>query len=254
MNYFTASKCLAMTIFLFLPIKAGFAQGVEEQPVEPHRYECLIEPAVEIDLSTSVAGVIKLINGDRGTPVKRGQVLVRLEATTELAAVELAKAKLEFGQRKVARTKELFREKFASEYSVDEAETETRLAEVELEQAKAMLRLKTLRSPINGIVVEKLADVGEFVADDEIMKLAQLDPLHVEVILPLEQINAIKKGMSATVYPSEPVGGEYKARVIAVDKVLDAASGTFGARLALPNPGSKLPAGMRCMVEFPEAE
>ena len=59
--------------------------------------------------------------------------------------------------------------------------------------------------------------------------------------------------MEATVYPQQPVGGEYKATVITVDKVLDAASGTFGVRLKLPNPKRKLPAGLRCMVKFPKA-
>lgn len=245
----TAGWALALTGLLLLP---PLAQAQLDETIEQdERYECLMEPAVEIALSSSVAGVIKSIKVDRGSVVKRGQILVRLIADAELAAVELAKAKLEFGQRKVKRTEELFSEKFTSEYSVDEAVTETRLAEVELAQAKTILGLKTLRSPINGIVVERLAQVGEFVSDDEILKLAQLNPLHVEVILPLDQLNSIKKGMEATVYPGAAVGGEYKATVVTVDKVLDAASGTFGVRLALPNPDGLLPAGLRCMVKFP---
>ena len=238
------NKLIYAVILLLLPLHAN------AQDEQAERYECLMEPAVEIALSSSVAGVIKTINVDRGDVVKRGQILVKLEAAGELAAIKLAKAKLEFGQRKVDRTKELYREKFTSEYSVDEAVTETRLAEVEVAQARTLLGLKTLRSPINGIVVERLAEAGEFVADDEILKLAQLDPLHVEVILPVDMLNLIKDGMQATVYPGAVVGGEYKAKVITVDKVLDAASGTFGVRLALPNPKSKLPAGLRCMVEF----
>jgi len=222
---------------------AGYAQT--------QGYECLMEPAVEVALSSSVAGIIKSIEVDRGSHVKKGQKLVKLDATAELAAIKLAKAKLEFGQRKVSRTKELFREKFTSEYSVDEAVTETMLAEVELAQARTLYGLKTLTSPISGIVVERLAQVGEFVSDDEVLRLAQLDPLHIEVILPLEQLNIVKEGMEATVYPGQPVGGEYKATVETVDQVLDAASGTFGVRLILPNPGSKLPAGFRCRVKFP---
>jgi len=245
------NKLLSIKRVFILALKGCFLLPLVAFAQQDERYECLIEPAVELALSSSVAGVIKSIKVDRGDVVKKGQVLVRLEATAELATIELAKAKLEFGQRKVERTEELFREKFTSEYSVDEAVTESRLAEVELAQAKALLSLKTLRSPINGIVVERLAQVGEFVSDDEILKLAQLDPLYVEVILPLEQLNSIKKEMEATVFPGPPIEGEYKATVVTVDRVLDAASGTFGVRLALPNPGTLLPAGLRCMVEFP---
>lgn len=246
----TAGWAFALAGLLLLPAAAHAQQ--DEIFEQDKRYECLMEPAVEIALSSPVAGVVKTIRVDRGSTVKRGQILVKLEAAAELAAIELAKAKLEFGQRKVNRTEELYREKFTSEYSVDEAVTETRLAEVELAQANTILGMKTLRSPINGIVVERLAQVGEFVSDDEILRLAQLDPLHIEVILPLDQLNSIKKGMEATVYPGAAVGGEYKATVVTVDKVLDAASGTFGVRLALPNPKGVLPAGLRCMVKFPK--
>ena len=188
------------------------------------RYECLMEPAIQLDLSSSVAGVISSIKVQRGSRVEKGQTLVKLQAAAELAAIRLAKAKLEFGQRKVARTEELFREKFTSEYSVDEAVTEAKLAEVELAQARTLLSLKTLKSPINGIVVERLAEVGEFVSDDEILRIAQLDPLHIEVVLPLEQLNLVSEGMQATVYSDQPVGGEYMATIVTVDQVLDAAS------------------------------
>lgn len=215
-------------------------------------YECLMEPAVEISLSSPVAGVIESISVGRGDRVEEDQELVRLEATAEHAAVELARAKLEFGQRKVARTKELFEEDFTSEYSVDEAVTEARLATVELKQAQAILDQKTIHSPISGLVVDKVADVGEFVDDDEILTLVQLDPLHVEVVVPVDHLDSIRNGMQAMVYPQQPVGGEYQAEVVTVDPVIDAASGTFGVRLELSNPGSELPAGLRCTVAFPD--
>jgi hypothetical protein len=56
--------------------------------------------------------------------------------------------------------------------------------------------------------------------------------------------------MKAEVIPEEPIGGKHKARVVIVDRVLDAASGTFGIRLQLPNRKYKLPAGLRCQVIF----
>ncbi len=220
---------------------------------EDGRYECLMEPAVEISLSSPVAGVIESISVDRGSPVEEGQVLAKLEAAAEQAAVDLARAKLEFGQRKVARTKELYSENFTSEYSVDEAVTEARLAAVELEQAQTILERKTIRSPITGLVVDKIADVGEFVDDDEILTLVKLDPLHIEVVVPVDHLDSISTGMQATVFPQQPVGGEYTAEVVTVDQVVDAASGTFGVRLALPNAESGLPAGLRCMVAFPDS-
>ena len=81
------------------------------------------------------------------------------------------------------------------------------------------------------------------------MKLALIDPLKVEVILPLEAYGKIKTGMTGQVIP-EGLGGRYPASVKIVDRVFDAASGTFGVRLELPNHKGALPGGIRCQVEF----
>jgi len=68
----------------------------------------------------------------------------------------------------------------------------------------------------------------------------------------VELLGAIKVGMQADVTPENPVGQVYKAKVTIVDRVLDAASGTFGVRLELPNPKYRLPAGLKCKVTFPQ--
>lgn len=217
------------------------------------RADCLIEPAVVLGMSSPVSGVIESIRVGRGDRVRRGQTLVKLAAASEAAAVELAQAKLEFSQREVSRAEELFRDNFTSEHSVDEATTTAKLAEVELKQAQAILEQKTIRSPISGVVVQRFAQVGESVGNNEILKLAQINPLHVEVVMPVDQLNTVTQGMQAMVYPQQPVGGEYTATVKTVDNVIDAASGTFGVRLVLKNPGNKIPAGLRCQVSFTTA-
>ena len=83
------------------------------------------------------------------------------------------------------------------------------------------------------------------------MTIAQLDPLNVEVFVPIPMYGKIKKGMDAEVRPEQPVGGVYIAKIDVVDAVFDAASRTFGVRLLLPNPEHRLPAGLRCKVRFP---
>ncbi len=64
-------------------------------------------------------------------------------------------------------------------------------------------------------------------------------------------LGKVKVGMKAEVRPESPVGGVHLGLVTVVDRVLDAASGTFGVRLELPNPKYRLPAGLRCKVRFP---
>ena len=113
--------------------------------------------------------------------------------------------------------------------------------------------MRTIRSPLSGVVVEVMQKPGEFSSTnlkDPILKLAEIDPLYVEVILPVSQYGKIKNGQRAQVYPEAPVGGTYDAAVKVVDRVVDGASGTFGVRLQLPNPGYRIPAGIKCRVKF----
>jgi len=86
--------------------------------------------------------------------------------------------------------------------------------------------------------------------EDAIMQIARINPLYVEVVVPVEVFGKIEKGMRAEVSPEFPASRTYSARVIIVDKVIDAASGTFGVRLKLPNPDYLLPAGLKCKVVF----
>ena len=81
-----------------------------------------------------------------------------------------------------------------------------------------------------------------------------MDPLNVEVFVPIAVYPEIKLGMLAEVRPEAPVGGSHLAVVAIVDRVFDAASGTFGVRLELPNPTLKLPAGLKCQVSFAAPE
>jgi multidrug efflux pump subunit AcrA (membrane-fusion protein) len=101
------------------------------------------------------------------------------------------------------------------------------------------------------VVTERLLVPGEYRNEQSpILTLAQIDPLRVEVFVPTSQYGRIRIGSNAQIRPQQPISGSYPATVTVVDQVLDAASGTFGVRLALPNPGLRLPAGIRCKVQF----
>jgi multidrug efflux pump subunit AcrA (membrane-fusion protein) len=82
------------------------------------------------------------------------------------------------------------------------------------------------------------------------MTLAQIDPLRVEVFVPTRFYGQLAIGMVGHVEPEAPVGGDRVGSVTVIDRVIDAASGTFGVRLRLPNPNLALPAGLKCKVRF----
>lgn len=243
--------------------------------------DCVTEPSRTVEVRAAVEGLIVEIPVDRGDEVSKGQVLVQLEAGREQANADLAKfratmqgalrsseSRLAYAELKAARSEKMHEERFVSAESRDEALTERRLAEAqllevrddqriaELESRRAQedLRMRTVRSPIDGIVVERLMNPGELADSGDarrpILRLANVSVLHVEALLPLEAHRQIHKGQAAIVVPEDPIGGRYDATVRVVDSVIDPASGTFGVRLELPNPEYAVPAGVKCRVVF----
>lgn len=185
---------------------------------------CLIQPHVVVTITSPVGGLLETVAVDRGDLVKEGQVLATLDTNVERAAGAVAHAQAELSNR--------------------------RLADLELQRIQAEVALRTIKSPIDGVVVERFMHPGEFPKQEKIFKLAQIDPLRVEVYAPISLLGKITPGMTAQVRPESPVTGEYSAKVTVVDRVVDAASGTFGVLLDLPNPDLKLPAGLKCTIRF----
>jgi RND family efflux transporter MFP subunit len=136
--------------------------------------------------------------------------------------------------------------------SVEAAVAENKIAQVEHQRAQENLRRRTIISPLDAVVVDVALSPGEYVHEQApLMTLASVDPLYVEVFVPVVYYGRITKGMQAEVAPEDPVGGSYTAEVTVVDQVFDPASRTFGVRLQLPNLDYRLPAGLRCKVKFP---
>jgi len=211
----------------------------------------MIEPSEVVKVGSQVPGTLEEVPVDRGQSVMKGQVIARLHSAVEKAAVDLALARVEFNRRKVHRNEEVYRKHLISIHEKDEMETELRISELQLREAEEKLKVRTIRSPVDGVVVERLLSAGEYVGEEPIMEIACIDPLYVEVVVPFEEFGKIKEGTTADVMLDVPVRRKLKARVIIVDRVIDAASGTFGVRLILPNPDHLLPAGLKCKVIIP---
>jgi RND family efflux transporter MFP subunit len=260
----------ALVLFVLLLALAPPGAGAQE-------LDCLIEPEQSVTLSFAVEGVVEGVLVQRGALVEEGQVLARLQADVERASLEVARARaeavaaergslarLEIAQRILDRNAELQDREVVSEGTLDEVRREHRLAEaslldakesrkvarLEAERAAAVLGQRTVRSPLKGVVVERILSPGEWADPPQVLELAQIDPLRVEVFARLEMLDRIEVGQPARVLPESPVGGDYEAKVSMVDRVVDAASGTFRVRLELPNPDYALPAGIKCRVRF----
>jgi RND family efflux transporter MFP subunit len=241
------------------------------------RFDCLIEPLMVIEVGSPVQGVIKSIAVERSRLVEKGDVLAELESEVELASLAQARARaqmdgeiearnadLDLALQSKARIDELSERKMVSSQQKDEADAEVQVAKMAVQQAierkqlaefeyrwaKQVVKRRTIRSPISGVVVELRAFPGEFVYENPIMTIAQINPLRVEVILPVELFGKLKEGMRAEVFPEVAAGNMFDAEVSVVDRLIDTGSSTFGARLELLNAEHQIPGGQRCELAF----
>jgi RND family efflux transporter MFP subunit len=230
------------------------------------------------DIGSQVVGLVDRFAAERGDAVRAGQPLVLLRADVERANVaaadsraqidadvQAAQANLVLAQQKMRRAQELLAQNFVSEQAVEQARAELTLAREKLAQsrgqrriwaneskiAQAQLALRTVRSPFDGVVVERFVNPGERVEDKPLMRVANIDPLRVELKMPSANYGAVRAGDRVTIHPELPGAEPVVATVRNVDSVLDAASNTFRVRATLPNPDRRLPAGLRCKADLP---
>ncbi|MDR6641192.1 RND family efflux transporter MFP subunit [Luteibacter sp. 1214] len=266
---------VSAAVAVALPLRAAPAT-----PPGPS-YDCLIEPAQTVELGTPVTGMVEKVLVQRGDRVRRGQVLAVLESHAEQAAADLAhyksqltgpsqmaEAKIEFADRKYARRRDMAAEKLMSAQDRDDAEAELRTAKAELQTAKenrevsrleynqqsAQLALRTVRSPFDGVVVDQMIWPGETVepgaTKHAILKVARVDPLRVRVVMPMRAFGEPKIGGTVRVTSEVQPGKPYTAKVANIDRVIDAASGSFVVLLDLSNSALDLPSGVKCKAQF----
>ncbi|MCB1859886.1 MAG: efflux RND transporter periplasmic adaptor subunit [Gammaproteobacteria bacterium] len=240
--------------------------------------QCLLQPHTRVELSFPASGVVESVVVDRGDRVAAGQELARLESSMEEAAVEQAnlqaaaegdllarQANLRFATRYMERIRELYDGHNLSITDKEQAETDLILAHMELkraqeaqaaaqvnlQQAKAALARRRLKSPVSGVVVNRYVSAGEYITNTPVLGVAQLDPLSVEVAVPAALFGNISPGMFVQLVTGwSPDTGARTARVVTVDPLIDRDTVTFGVRLELPNPGHELPGGLPCQVRF----
>lgn len=239
--------------------------------------DCIIVPHRVTDLSSPVMGVLEDVMVERSDRVQKGQVVARLESSVELAAVNLARVRAaieseveeglvnsEHDSKRKSRMDSLFKQQTISEDMRDEFLRDERLSAIKLRQARdlkeirqyelagmeARLQQKVIKAPFDGYVLERLKDQGEYVEEQPILRIAQLNPLNVEAVFPIEMFGRIKPGMSAEIVMEAFPDKRLQAQVVVVDAIGNAASGTFGVRLELPNADNLTPAGLKCQAQI----
>jgi HlyD family secretion protein len=224
-----------------------------------------------VEVGTQVSGVIKKINVDYNSLVKKGQLLARLDETPLVATLEQSKASVDNAQAEVNyqksmydRNKVLIDKKLIAQsdfdlvvYNYEKALASLKNAQSVYEKNKINLAYASIYSPIDGIILERTVDEGQTVAASfntpTLFKIANdLTQMQVEANVDEADIGRVKEGQrvefNVDAYPELKFEG--KVTQIRLQPVESSNVITYIVIIDAPNPEKKLMPGMTANVSF----
>lgn len=242
-------------------------------------FGCMLKPKQTVEVRSPVVGRLSSVDVSRGSQVRRGQVLARLDASVEQAAsnsalyrsqsqaqIIAAQNKVDAAQQKADRMKILFDAHFMSAQALDDANNELKIAQAELtaaqesqilakyeyETAVSELNRRVIKSPLNGVVTTRYLDAGTVVSPTDgshpIMTIAQTDKLKAHIIAPVRYYQQFSQGSRVVIVPEAPFNRPITTTIAIKDSAIDAASGTFSMIAYINNPGNRVPSGILCSI------
>lgn len=206
-------------------------------------------------LRPEVSGRIEAIRFRDGETVRRGAVLVELDAAVERAELQQARANLTLAQSNFRRTQDLFGRKFVSQSSLDDARAKLEVARAGLALAQARLARMQIRAPFDGVVGIRSVSPGDFVKDgDELINLEDIATLKVDFRLPELYLDRVRPGQALELSSDVLPGEVHSATVDAIDPLVDAQGRAVRLRASLRNPDMRLRPGVFARVRLILAE
>ena len=198
-----------------------------------------------------ISGRIGAIDFIEGTQVRKGAALVVLDSSTQAAEVLQARANLALAQSNFERTQELERSKFVSANARDQALNGLKVAQANLALAEARLAKTRILAPFDATIGLRQVSVGDYVKEgQDLVTLEDMSALKLDFRLPENYFGKLKLGQLVEIKTDAFPGQAFKARLIAIDPLVDQAGRSLSLRAKLDNPGGVLRPGMFASVRL----
>lgn len=208
-------------------------------------------------LRPEVTGRISEIAFTEGQPVKRGQVLLRLDDSVVKAQLQQAQANLGLANSQYRRSETLTQQGFISKQARDEALSQLKVQQAAVALAQAQLDKTALLAPFDGVIGLRQVSVGDYVSPGtDIAPLESIDPLQVDFRVPEGYAGQLAAGQPLSVR-FDALPGEQRSGVVkAINPQVDVGGRSVLVRADVPNPDGKLRPGLfaRVQLQFNEAQ
>lgn len=211
-----------------------------------------ILPFKQVSVSSPVLQeIIQEVLVEEGQSVKKDDVLVQLRKDREELDVKISEKLIEL-KRFVARgQKKLFQEEMGSEEKALEAQTDLELSELQMQAKVVALEEKTIRSPLDGIVVKRHKESGEAVdRAEKLVDIINIDQVYAQFYVKPELRPSLAEGQTVKVKVTNLGGAEFDGKITFVDPSNDAKSGFVRTKVLIENRDHKIKAGMDAVAEF----
>lgn len=196
-------------------------------------------------VTTEAAGVISAIRFESGEPVRRGDVLIQLDTSTELATLRSMEAGLNLAVTQRDRFRELFeRNQAVARADLDQREAEAERLQAEVAAQRALIARKTIRAPFDGMLGIRRVNLGQYLGPgDPIVGLQSLDPIYLHFSLPEQRLGDIAQGQAVQVTVDSLTGRQFAGTITAIEPEVDAGTRNFLVQATLDNPEHTLRPG-----------
>ncbi len=205
---------------------------------------------VGVNVTTELAGMVQTIYFTPGAEVKKGQVLVQLNAATEIGLLHSLEAQVELAKITYQRDKLQYAAHAVAKQVVDTDEWNLKKLQAQVEEQSATVEKKTIRAPFSGRLGINAINPGQYLnVADKITTLQALDPIYADFFLPQQSIAQLKMGQSVTVTIDTFPGQIFNGKITTIQPAIDISTRNVEVEATLPNPKLMLTPGMFAQVE-----
>ena len=203
------------------------------------------------DVTAEAGGVIREILFQPGQRVKAGTVLVRLNTANEEATLKALEASAKLAVQQRDRWRELGKQKLVSQSEVEERATQAATSLAQVEAQRAVIALKTVRAPFDGVLGIRKINLGQYVAPgDPLVNLQALDPILLDFTLPQQRLSQVAEGTVVRASLDAMPGKAFDGTIVAVEPQVDAQTRNFKVQARFVNEDLALRPGMFAKIAF----
>jgi membrane fusion protein (multidrug efflux system) len=203
-----------------------------------------------VSVTAEIPGLVREIPLESGAVVSKGDLLARLDTSSEEAQVRALEAQVELARITLARTRTLRNENMVSQSDLDTAEATMKQSEANADNVRATIEKKTLRAPFSGKLGIRLINVGQYLdAGKPIVSLQALSPVYAGFSMPQQELARLKVGMKVRVTTDTYPERQFDGTLTTINPDLDASTRSIGLQATFDNPDQLLRPGMFARVE-----